>query len=81
METTIDSQSGAVAAPSFAAMGLHPSVVQAITDRGYEKPTPIQEEAIPLVLQGRDVIGASQTGTGKTAAFALPLKVAHRRYP
>ena len=57
METTIDSQSGAIVVPSFAAMGLHPSVVQPITDRGHEKPTPIQEEAIPLVLQGRDVIG------------------------
>ena len=40
---------------------------------GYAKPTPIQEQAIPVVLQGRDVMGAAQTGTGKTAAFSLPL--------
>ncbi|NNC88302.1 MAG: DEAD/DEAH box helicase [Akkermansiaceae bacterium] len=56
----------------FSELGLAETVLQAVTESGYEKPTPIQAQAIPLVLEGRDVIGASQTGTGKTAAFALP---------
>lgn len=58
---------------SFAELGLSPEVLKAVEDKGYTHPTPIQAQAIPLILQGRDVIGASQTGTGKTAAFALPL--------
>ncbi|MEK6244157.1 MAG: DEAD/DEAH box helicase [Pseudomonadota bacterium] len=49
-----------------------PPLLQAVKDLGYEQPTPIQEEAIPLVLAGRDLMGGAQTGTGKTAAFALP---------
>jgi len=57
---------------SFKDLGLSESIVQAVTEAGYEKPTPIQAQAIPLILEGRDVVGASQTGTGKTAAFALP---------
>lgn len=57
---------------SFKDLGLSEPIVQAVNDAGYENPTPIQAQAIPLVLEGRDVIGASQTGTGKTAAFALP---------
>ncbi len=56
----------------FDQLGLSAPVLQAVTEAGYEEPTPIQAEAIPLVLEGKDVIGASQTGTGKTAAFALP---------
>jgi ATP-dependent RNA helicase RhlE len=56
----------------FETLGLSPAVLQAVSESGYETPTPIQEQAIPLILEGRDVIGASQTGTGKTAAFALP---------
>ena len=56
----------------FSELGLAEEVLQAVTESGYESPTPIQAQAIPLVLNGRDVIGASQTGTGKTAAFALP---------
>jgi ATP-dependent RNA helicase RhlE len=61
-------------APSpFKALGLSDEVVQAATDAGYTEPTPIQSEAIPLVLRGRDIIGLAQTGTGKTAAFTLPL--------
>ena len=56
----------------FSDLGLAEGVLRAVTESGYERPTPIQEQAIPLVLGGRDVIGASQTGTGKTAAFALP---------
>ncbi len=56
----------------FETLGLSPAVLEAVSESGYDTPTPIQEQAIPLILQGRDVIGASQTGTGKTAAFALP---------
>lgn len=56
----------------FEVLGLSPAVLAAIRETGYETPTTIQERAIPVVLQSRDVIGASQTGTGKTAAFALP---------
>src|SRR5688500_9516300 len=58
---------------SFETLGLSESVKQAVRDAGYSTPTPIQREAIPLVLRGRDVIGLAQTGTGKTAAFTLPL--------
>ena len=54
-------------------MGLHPDVLNALIPLGYERPTPIQEQAIPHVLNGRDVMGIAQTGTGKTAAFSLPL--------
>ena len=58
---------------SFEELGLSKEVLQAVEESGYTTPTPIQEQGIPLVLEGRDVIGASQTGTGKTAAFALPI--------
>jgi ATP-dependent RNA helicase RhlE len=58
---------------SFDQLGLSEPVLKAVTDSGYETPTQIQEQGIPLVLEGRDLIGASQTGTGKTAAFALPI--------
>ena len=57
----------------FSDMGLHPKVLEALIPLGYEQPTPIQEQAIPHVLDGRDVMGIAQTGTGKTAAFSLPL--------
>ena len=57
----------------FSDMGLHPRVLEALVPLGYETPTPIQEQAIPHVLQGRDVMGIAQTGTGKTAAFSLPI--------
>ena len=58
---------------TFSEMGLHPRVLDALVPLGYETPTPIQEQAIPHVLKGRDVMGIAQTGTGKTAAFSLPL--------
>jgi ATP-dependent RNA helicase DeaD len=57
---------------SFAALGLSPAIVKALTDVGYESPSPIQAATIPLILAGTDVLGQAQTGTGKTAAFALP---------
>ncbi len=57
----------------FEALGLRPELLQAVSDMGYETPTPIQEAAIPPLLHGQDLLGQAQTGTGKTAAFALPL--------
>jgi ATP-dependent RNA helicase DeaD len=59
--------------PSFKELGLSEPLVEALQHLGYEQPTPIQEQAIPELLAGRDVIGQAQTGTGKTAAFGLPL--------
>lgn len=58
---------------SFHTFALHPALVQAVDEMGYEYPTPIQERAIPALLDGHDVLGQAQTGTGKTAAFALPM--------
>jgi len=58
---------------TFASLGLRPEIIEVLTSLGYEVPTPIQERTIPLLLSGRDVIGQAQTGTGKTAAFALPI--------
>ena len=60
-------------APSFAELGLAPEILRAVTEAGYTTPTPIQQQAIPVVLAGRDVMGGAQTGTGKTAGFALPI--------
>ncbi|MDH5601044.1 MAG: DEAD/DEAH box helicase [Gammaproteobacteria bacterium] len=59
--------------PSFSDLGLSAPVLEALGDIGYESPSPIQAEMIPYVLDGRDVLGQAQTGTGKTAAFALPI--------
>ncbi|MEA2494907.1 MAG: ATP-dependent helicase DeaD [Thermoleophilaceae bacterium] len=59
--------------PTFAELGLSEPILEALKHLGYEKPTPIQEQTIPALLQGRDIIGQAQTGTGKTAAFGLPL--------
>jgi len=58
---------------NFTDLGLSPEVLQAVDDAGYKSPTPIQEQAIPYVLMGRDVLGCAQTGTGKTASFTLPM--------
>lgn len=58
---------------SFSALGLGDRIAYAVQQKGYENPTPIQAQAIPQVLTGRDVIGSAQTGTGKTAAFSLPI--------
>jgi ATP-dependent RNA helicase RhlE len=58
---------------SFDELGLSPEVLRAVREEGYTEPTPIQEQAIPLVLDGRDLLARAQTGTGKTAAFALPI--------
>ncbi len=57
----------------FDSFGLAPEILRALNDQGYVHPTPIQAQAIPIVLQGRDVMGAAQTGTGKTAGFSLPI--------
>ena len=68
---------------SFQEMGLMDAVVHGVQSLGFVEPTPVQERCIPLILQGRDVIGSAQTGTGKTAAFALPIlsKLKERRGP
>src|SRR6185437_2409454 len=57
---------------AFTNLGLEPSIASAATALGYEEPTPIQRDAIPELLAGHDVLGQAATGTGKTAAFALP---------
>ncbi len=58
---------------TFADLGLAPEILRAITEQGYNKPTPIQAQAIPMIIQGKDIMGGAQTGTGKTAAFTLPI--------
>jgi ATP-dependent RNA helicase DeaD len=60
-------------ASGFADLGLRPELLQALTTLGYEEPTPIQRESIPPIIEGRDLLGQAATGTGKTAAFALPV--------
>lgn len=70
---TTTAASGEPPTSTFAALGLSPGVLQAVEELGYREPTPIQAQAIPLILQGRDLIGLAQTGTGKTAAFTLPM--------
>ncbi|MBV6304826.1 DEAD/DEAH box helicase [Candidimonas humi] len=68
-----DSTQSDTSATTFSDFGLHPSILQAVAETGYTTPTPIQAQAIPIVMAGRDVMGAAQTGTGKTAAFTLPI--------
>ena len=67
----------------FDQLGLRPEILRAIVEQGYETPTPIQAQAIPVVLSGRDLMGGAQTGTGKTAAFTLPLlqRLSHHANP
>lgn len=60
-------------AATFSDFGLHPSILMAVAATGYTIPTPIQAQAMPIIMDGRDVMGAAQTGTGKTAAFTLPI--------
>ncbi len=73
------------AVPAFCELGLSAPVLSAVEAAGYETPTPIQQEVIPQMLAARDVVGLAQTGTGKTAAFALPiltkLRSGHARLP
>ncbi|MCE1228256.1 MAG: DEAD/DEAH box helicase [Firmicutes bacterium] len=64
---------------SFDSLGLRPELLRAVHEQGYETPTPVQAQAIPLILQGRDLMAGAQTGTGKTAAFTLPML--HRLAP
>ena len=68
-----DASKDASRAGGFDAMGLNPLLLQALKAEGYERPTPIQSQAIPQVMTGKDLLGIAQTGTGKTAAFALPI--------
>jgi len=70
-------------ATAFSALGLMPELLRAVADAGYTAPTPIQSQAIPPLLAGRDLLGIAQTGTGKTAAFSLPLlqRLAEARKP
>ena len=58
---------------SFNTLGLRDEILTAISEAGYTEPTPIQQQAIPVVLQGRDLMACAQTGTGKTAGFTLPI--------
>ena len=58
---------------TFEQLGLNPALLQAIYEQGYTEPTPVQQQAIPVILQGKDILAGAQTGTGKTASFALPL--------
>lgn len=81
-QTTDDSVTTPAAAPApttFDAMGLHAQILQAVKNTGYTVPTPIQAQALPHIMAGKDVMGAAQTGTGKTAAFTLP--ILHRLMP
>src|SRR6185436_5719687 len=72
-----------IAGVNFAGLGVTEAILRSLSTENYENPTPIQAQAIPLLLKNRDLLGIAQTGTGKTAAFGLPLlqKLAERRVP
>jgi ATP-dependent RNA helicase DeaD len=77
-----DAGTSAEQGTTFDDLGLRPELLQALSALGYEEPTPIQQEAIPPLVEGRDLLGQAATGTGKTAAFALPVLqrlTAHRQ--
>jgi superfamily II DNA/RNA helicase len=57
----------------FTDLGLSENILKAVAECGYDTPTPIQAQAIPIILMGRDIVGLAQTGTGKTAGFTLPM--------
>ena len=78
-DTNLTPETTVAPTQTFADIGLHPLILQAVIETGYTTPTPIQAQALPMVMQGRDVMGAAQTGTGKTAAFTLP--ILHRLMP
>ena len=73
MTQDIEIQEASATPKSFEEMGLAEPILQAVRKAGYETPSPIQECSIPPILEGRDLLGVAQTGTGKTAAFSLPL--------
>jgi superfamily II DNA/RNA helicase len=73
LNEAIENPTEAPAGSGFESLGLSPEILKAVADSGYTTPTPIQAEAIPVVLKRRDVIGIAQTGTGKTASFTLPM--------
>jgi len=72
-----------VTVPAFSTLGLSEALLRVLESENYTQPTPIQAQTIPLTLSGRDVLGIAQTGTGKTAAFGLPLlqRLAENRKP
>ncbi len=72
-DSTTTAEEGGTSDGSFADLGLRPALLDVLAELGYEEPTPIQREAVPPILEGRDLLGQAATGTGKTAAFALPL--------
>ncbi len=73
MRASAHNRSLIISKNTFASLGLAPELLRAIQEQGYTEPTPIQREAIPVGLEGRDLVGSAQTGTGKTAAFLLPI--------
>ncbi|MDQ2786286.1 MAG: DEAD/DEAH box helicase, partial [Chloroflexota bacterium] len=72
-DQTLETPAEPASLPTFADLGLSPETLKGVSDAGYEEPTPIQARTIPLMLAGKDVIAQAQTGTGKTAAYALPM--------
>jgi ATP-dependent RNA helicase RhlE len=73
MQQTQPSGPSKVRVPDFAGLGLHPELMRAVGELGFEQPTPVQADTIPLAMTGRDVLACASTGSGKTAAFALPI--------